>query len=144
MTSKKFQSKKQEVFVFFFLSPFFSFFVFFMVIYFLLFLDELVRVKITLNNCKVAWPSHLQNGKIISPSGPLMISLIPDILRHIVLEFECHLDLQEDSSNNVCNKRMENEDTNWTKQTTQGMNKYYSGIYSIIHNNKSGVTIGYK
>ena len=29
-----------------------------------------------------------------------------------LLEFECHLDLQADSSNNVCNKRMENEDTN--------------------------------
>ena len=29
-----------------------------------------------------------------------------------LLEFECHLDLQEDSSNNVYNKRMENEDTN--------------------------------
>ena len=29
-----------------------------------------------------------------------------------VLEFECDLDIQEDSSNNVCSNRMENEDTN--------------------------------
>ena len=29
-----------------------------------------------------------------------------------VLEFEFHLDLKEDSSNNVCRKIMENEDTN--------------------------------
>ena len=29
-----------------------------------------------------------------------------------ILEFEFHLDLQVDSSNNVCSKRMENEDTN--------------------------------
>ena len=39
---------------------------------------------------------------------------------------------------------MENEDTKWKKQTTQEMDKYFSGIYSIIHNNKFGVTIGYK
>ena len=51
-------------------------------------------------------------------------------------KFECHLDLQEDISNNVCSKRMENEDTNKTKQTTQETDKYCSGIYSIIHNNK--------
>ena len=61
-----------------------------------------------------------------------------------ILEFEFHLDLQTDSSNNVCNKRMENEDTNQTKQTTQETYKYCTGIYSIIHNNKSGVTIVYK
>ena len=30
---------------------------------------------------------------------------------------------------------MENEDTNWTKQTTQETYKYCSRIYSIIHNN---------
>ena len=30
---------------------------------------------------------------------------------------------------------MENEYTNWTKQTTQEMDKYCSGIYIIIHNN---------
>ena len=35
-----------------------------------------------------------------------------------VLEFECHLDLQADSFNNVCSKYMENEDPNRTKQTT--------------------------
>ena len=29
-----------------------------------------------------------------------------------ILEFECHLDLQVYSSNNVCRKRMENEDKN--------------------------------
>ena len=61
-----------------------------------------------------------------------------------ILKFECHLDIQADSSNNVCSYWMENEDTNWTKQTTQETDKYCSGIYSIIHNNKSGVTIGYK
>ena len=52
-----------------------------------------------------------------------------------ILEFEFHLYLQEDSSNNVCSERMENEDKNWTKQTTQEMDKYCSEIYSIIHNN---------
>ena len=52
-----------------------------------------------------------------------------------VLEFKFHLDLQVDSSNNVCKKRMDNEDTNYTKQTTQQIDKYCSGIYSIIHNN---------
>ena len=36
----------------------------------------------------------------------------------IVLEFEFHLDIQTDSSNTFWGKRMENEDTNWTKQTT--------------------------
>ena len=30
---------------------------------------------------------------------------------------------------------MENEDTNWTKQTTQETDEYCSGIYSIIHIN---------
>ena len=39
---------------------------------------------------------------------------------------------------------MENEDTNWTNQTTQETDEYCSGIYSIIHNNKSGVTMGYR
>ena len=29
-----------------------------------------------------------------------------------ILEFECHLYLQADSSNNVCSKIMDNEDTN--------------------------------
>ena len=33
-------------------------------------------------------------------------------VQQIVLEFECHLDIQADSSNNVYSKRMENEDTN--------------------------------
>ena len=61
-----------------------------------------------------------------------------------ILEFECHLNLQANSSNNVYNKTMENEDTNWKKQTTQETDKYCSGIYSIIHNNKSDLTIVYK
>ena len=30
---------------------------------------------------------------------------------------------------------MDNEDTNYTKQTTQQIDKYCLGIYSIIHNN---------
>ena len=60
-------------------------------------------------------------------------------VRNHLLECECHLDLQADSSNNVCSKRMENEDTNWKKQTTQETYKYFSGIYSIIYNNKSNV-----
>ena len=38
---------------------------------------------------------------------------------------------------------MENEDTNWKKQTTQETDEYLSWIYSIIHNYKSGVTIVY-
>ena len=41
----------------------------------------------------------------------------------------------------------ENEDTNWTKQTTvttQETDEYFSGIYSIIHIKYSGVTIVYK
>ena len=32
-------------------------------------------------------------------------------MRLHVLEFECHLDLQADSSNNVCSKRMAQEFT---------------------------------
>ena len=55
----------------------------------------------------------------------------------VLLEFEYHLDIQVDSSNNFCSKIMENEDTNWTKQTTDELDKYCSGIYSIIHDNKS-------
>ena len=36
---------------------------------------------------------------------------VVDALSQRILEFEFHLDLQTDSSNNVCSKRMENEDT---------------------------------
>ena len=39
---------------------------------------------------------------------------------------------------------MENKDIDGTKQITQETDKYCSGIYSIIHNNKSGVIIVYK
>ena len=51
-----------------------------------------------------------------------------------LLEFECHLHLQEDSSNNVCSKwRMKIQ----TKQKKPHMNQtsIAQEFYSIIHNN---------
>ena len=59
-----------------------------------------------------------------------------------MLEFEFHLDIQADISNNVCSKWRMMIYTE--KKTTQEIDEYCSGIYSIIHNNKSGVAIVYK
>ena len=40
-----------------------------------------------------------------------VVGVATEVVMWLILEFEFHLDLQADSSNNVCSKRMENEDT---------------------------------
>ena len=50
---------------------------------------------------------HIHNNIIEIIHNPLYMRMV-----RLLLELEFHLYLQADNSNNVCSKRMENEDTN--------------------------------